>query len=206
MANVAFTLDGLDDLKRLQGFISYATLEKAQRGGILYASKAVPPAVAKGIRASYNIKSQRIKQDISKVTIDPTGESATIRFSRRPPTLIQYGAKPGTRAKGQPGLGQGRGWGPATRPGKPLTANIIRAQGRKPIAGAFIARGNSGNQVVLRRNSQGRLFAVYGPSIGSIFLGRSAISTDLQATVRNRINEQFIKGYERALSAAARGR
>ena len=205
MANVTLSLEGLSQLQKMQAFLSPAAFTKAQRSAVLYASKAVPPAVAKGIGASYNIKAARIKQDISGVRLDPNGESATIRFSRRPPTLAQYGARPGTRGY-QPGLGRGMGWAKPTRPGKPLTATILRSEGRKPYTGAFIASGNAGNQLVLRRDSNGRLYSVYGPSIGSIFLGRSAIADSLQATVKQRINEQFAKGFERAMNAAARGR
>ena len=204
MAGTTLTLTGLSDLQKMQAFLSPANFAKAQRAGVSYASKAVPPAVAKGIGAAYNLKAARIKQDIYPVRIDPNGESATIRFSRRPPTLTQYGARPGTRGI-QPGLGRGLGWGKPSPPGKPLTATILRAQGRQPIPGAFIATGNSGNQLVLRRSSSGQLRAVYGPSIGSIFLGRSAIAPSLQATVKQRINDQFIKGFERSWSASARG-
>ena len=204
--NVNFSLDGIDQLQRLRLMLKPALYDKAIQGGLRYAAKSVPTVVSKGIRSAYNLTATRIKKDISGVRFDPGNQSATIRFSRRPPTLTQYGARPGTRASGQPGLGRGKGWGPPAKPGRPLTAMVIRAQGRKPFANAFMVTGNNANQIVLRRaNNSSRLYAVYGPSIGSIFLGKSAISQQLQADVQIRINEQFIKGFQRILDSAARG-
>ena len=204
MANVSFTIDGLDRLADMQRFLDPKLYDKASRSAIRYASKAVPPAVAKGVTQAYNIKSSRVKQDISRVRIEDGGRSAVIGFSRRPPTLIQYGAKPGRRGGPQPGLGRGRGWGPPSRPGRPLTAITLRSQGRRPIPNAFIARGNNGNQLVLQRQGD-RLKALYGPSVGSVFLGRSAIGEQLRSDVEQRISQQFVTGFERALGAAARG-
>jgi hypothetical protein len=206
MASFSVSIDGIDQLQKLRLMLNPALYDRAMRGGINYASKAVSTAVAKGIRESYNITSARIKKDISGVRFDPSGQSATIRFSRRPPTLTQYGAKPGTRGSGQPGLGRGKGWGPPAKPGRPLTAMVIRQQGRKPFRNAFMVTGNNANQIVLRRsNTSSRLYSVYGPSIGSIFLGNSAISQKLQADVAIRINDQFIKGFQRVLDSASRG-
>lgn len=206
--NIAFQLDGIDQLQRMRLFLNARLYDKAMRGGISYAAKSVPPAVAKGIRADYGLTSARIKQDISRIRIDPGGQSASIGFSRRPPTLSQYGARPGTRGTGQRGLGRGKGWTAPTKPGKPLTALVMRSTGRQPVRGAFMIRGNSGNQIVVRAIGQGatrRLVSVYGPSIGAIFLGNSASSKQLQADVQLRINDQFIKGFQRTLDSAARG-
>ncbi len=205
MASITLSLTGLDQLQKLQGVLHPAAFAKAQRGGVLYASKAVPPNVAKGIAASYNLRSARIKQDIGGIRTAPDGLSATISFSRRPPTLTQYGARPGTRGTGRRGLGRGMGWTPPSRPGRPLTATILKAQGRKPYQDAFLIAGNSGNQLVVRRDSRGTLHAVYGPSIGSIFMGKSAIAQQLQADAKARIAEQYLKGFERSWRAAARG-
>ena len=204
MASVSFQVTGLDQLQRMQAFLAPETFLKAQRGGISYALKAVSPAVAKGIGAAYNLKAARIKQDILSAKIDPGGLSATVRFSRRPPTLAQFSPKPGKRGH-QPGLGRGMGWGRAKPQGKPLTALVVKAQGRRAYPGAFLATGASGNQLVLRRGPVGQLLAMHGPSIGSIFLGRSSIGPQLRMDVEARINEQFIKGFQRVLDSAARG-
>ena len=204
MAGITLQLEGVRQLDRLIAFTDPKLYNKAIKGGLSYAAKAVPPAVAKGISASYSIKSSRIKQDISSVRIEPDGSAASIRFSRRPPTLTQYGARPGTRATGQRGLGRGMGWSKPAKAGRPLTATVLRAQGRKPYPGAFMAGGNFGNRLVFRRGTN-QLHSIYGPSVGSIFLGQSAIAQQLQATAETRINEQFKKGFDRVIGAANRG-
>jgi len=201
---VSFSMDGLSSLQKMQQFLAPETFTKAQRGGVQYAGKAVPVVVTKGIGAAYNLKAARIKQAIGRTAISNDGASATIRFSRRPPTLAQFGVKPGTRGS-QPGLGRGLGWGPAKPAGKPLTATVLRSAGRRPFPGAFLAAGNSGNSLVLRRASSGGFHSLYGPSVGSIFLGKSAVSAELKSAVQARINEQFIKGFQRVIDSAARG-
>ena len=204
MAGLTMKLEGLDSLQKMQEFLNPKTFEKAQKGGLTYAAKSVAPAVAKGIGAAYNIKAGRIKQDISSVRIDQDGKTATIRFSRRPPTLGQYGVKPGSRGK-QPGLGRGMGWGNAKPAGKPLTAIQLRSTGLVAISGAFQGKGNNGNQLVFRRGADGKLISLYGPSIGSIFLGKSKIGTQLRADVQARIQEQYVTGFQRVIDAVSRG-
>jgi len=203
MASVSISLTGLDTLQRLQQFTNPALFDKAKRGGIAYASKSVPPNVAKAIGSSYNLTAARIKKDISGIPFAPDRESATIAFSKRPPTLVQFKPNPGRRGR-QPGLGRGLGWGPAKPAGRPVRAAILRGQ-RKAYPGVFLTTGNSGNQIAVRASSNGGLRSVYGPSIGSIFAGDSAIGPQLRATTEARINEQFIKGFQRVLDSAARG-
>lgn len=203
MANLTLQLTGVEQLQKLQLILDPKLFEKAQKGGLAYAAKAVPPAVAKGISTSYNISSGRIKNDISSVRFAGDGSSATIGFSRRPPTLTQFKPNPGKRGK-QPGLGRGLGWGKPQSKGRPLTATIVRANGRQPFAGAFLATGANGNNLVLRRKGAG-FVGVYGPSTGSIFLGRSEIGEQLRSDVEARISEQYLKGFQRVLDAAARG-
>lgn len=203
MARVSIELTGLDGLQKMQQFLNPALFKKAQQGGVAYASKAVPPAVAKGISSSYSIPSARVKKDISGIRFDTDRTSASIRFSRRPPTLAQFKPNPGRRGV-QPGLGRGMGWGSPKPAGKPVTATIIKAKGRQSFPGAFIATGANGNRLVLRREGE-RLRGVYGPSIGSIFLGQSAIGPTLRADVQARISEQYIKGFQRVIDSAARG-
>lgn len=204
MAGLTMKLEGLNTLQKQIEFTDPKTYAKAQRSALSYAAKSVPPAVAKGIGAAYNIKAGRIKQDISSVRIDQDGKTATIKFSRRAPTLSQYSVKPGTRGK-QPGLGRGMGWGKAKPAGKPLTAIQLRSTGRTAITGAFQATGKAGNLLVFRRGANGKLIGIYGPSIGSIFLGQSKIGTQLRADVQARIQEQYQTGFQRVLDAASRG-
>lgn len=204
MALMTARITGMDGLTALQAALSPALFAKAERGGIAYAVKAVPPAVAKGITANYGISSARVKQGIGRPTLRDQGTTATIPFSRRAPTLRQYQAKPGWRGGPQPGRGRGMGWGKPSKPGRPVTALLARSAGRQRFESSFFARGQQGNELVLRR-SRGRLVGVYGPSIGSIFIGNSGIGPELRDAVQRRIQEQFEKGYQRVLDAAGRG-
>jgi hypothetical protein len=205
MAGITLKIEGLSQLRKMLEFTDPKNFAKAQRAGIAKATGAIKTQVARGIGERYNIKASRIKQDISRASIAPDGSSATIRFSRRAPTLTQYNMRPGTRGTGQPGLGRGMGWGKPAKPGRPLTATILKADGRKVYRGAFVAIGRSGNELVFRKDSQGKLYAVYGPSIGSIFLGKGRHSQQLQANAARLINDEFIKGFEKKLSDIARG-
>ena len=205
MASISLSLTGIDQLQRLQAFLDPKLYDKALRGGITYGSKAVAPSVAKGITASFNLSSARVKKDISRTSFVDGGSTALIKFSRRPPTLTQFKPTPGTRYP-QPGLGRGMGWDVPSKPGKPLRATITRGGGKKPFVGAFQAQGLNANSLVLRKDSNGRFYGVYGPSIGSIFLGQSQIGPQLRADAGNRISEQFIKGFQRVMEAAARRR
>lgn len=207
MSNVRISIMGIEQVNSMALWLAPATFAKAQKAGIRYAAKAVPPAVAKGIGAAYNLRAARIKQDISGIRFVDNDEAAVIRFSRRPPTLTQFRPSPGRRGH-QAGLGRGLGWAKPRPKGRSLTATIAKAQGRQTYPSAFLATGRNGNALVLRRQGTGpeaRLISVYGPSIGSIFLGQSSIGPQLRAEVQSRINEQFVKGFERQMSAAARG-
>lgn len=205
MAGITLKIDGLNQLQKMLEFTDPKNFAKAQRAGVVKATGAIKTQVAKGIAERYNLKSARIKQDISKASIAADGSSATIRFGRRAPTLAQFGMKPGTRGSGQPGLGRGLGWGKPAKPGRPLTAMVLRADGRKAYTGAFVAIGKGGNQLVVRKDSNGKLRTVYGPSVGSIFLGKGRYALELQATAARLINDEFLKGFQKKLDDIARG-
>ena len=198
-------LQGIPELNRARLLLSSQQLDKATKSALAFAAAAVPPAVAKGIGQAYAIKAARIKADISRVTLTPDGETASIRFSRRPPTLAQFSPRPGTRGTGRRGLGRGRGWTAPARPGRPVSAIVLRSKGRQPYRGAFMATGASGNSLVLKRTASGRLKALYGPSIGSIFAGRSQAGEQLRADAIARVRERFAKGLERSIGRTLRG-
>ena len=202
---IRLEITGLDQLAKIRQTLGPELLKRATRAGVAHAAKGVAPKVGKSIGESYGIPSRRVRQDVRGVRIAPDGMSATVGFSRRPPTLTQYGAKPGTRSTGQPGLGRGLGWGKPTKPGKPLSALVLRADGRQPVAGAFLATGRSGNRLVLRRGRGGKLEALYGPSVGSIFAGGSKIGPVLRAETELLISQRFIAAFQRTLDSAARG-
>jgi len=200
---VTVEMTGLDAMQNFLAAFDPGPMAKLQKAALSYASKSVAPTVAQGITASYNLTSARVKQDISGVRFSSDGLEATIAFSRRPPTLSQFKPNPGKRGH-QAGLGRGMGWAKPKPAGKPLSAAIFKGQ-RKQYRNTFIATGNSSNQLVFRRDAEGKLHAVYGPSIGSIFDGKSAIGPELRAKVQARLSEQYIKGFERAMAAAQRG-
>ena len=198
-------LDGLDGLQKMLQFTDPKNFAKAQRAGLAKASKAVKTQVAKGIGERYNLKSARIKDDISDVRIASDGLSASIRFSRRSPTLAQFGMKPGRRGGPQPGMGMGMGWGRPNPAGRPLSAMVIRSDGRKVYNGAFVFIGKNGNQVVGRKDKQGNIKSLYGASVGSIFLGKGRYAMELQEKARLLINDEFVKGFQKKLDDIARG-
>ena len=206
---VSFKVEGLDQIQRMIAFLSPETFQKAQRGGLRYAAKAAIPAASKAIGARYNITASRIKQDINGPFI--RGDEAKLIFSRKPPTLLQFGFKPGRRGSSQPGLGRGMGWGKPSKPGKPATAMIVRGR-RQQYPTAFLAPGRNGAMLPFRpgkgytANGRRRLEIEHGPSIGSLFAGRSEFGPVIRAEVEARINEQFIKGFQRFMDSAARGR
>jgi hypothetical protein len=205
---VTFTVDGLDQLEAMRRFVSPGTFERAIRAGLAQAGKATPPAAAKAIGREYNLLARRIKADIRGPFI--RGNEATLLFSRRPPSLGAYGFKPGSRGGPQPGLGRGMGWGRPAPAGKPATASILRGQ-RQAYPSTFLAPSRSGQLLPFRpvggysRNGRRRLAVTYGPSIGSLFAGKSEHGPLIRAEVESRISEQFIKGFQRVLDSAARG-
>jgi hypothetical protein len=205
MAGITLKIEGLSQLQKMLEFTDPKNFAKAQRAGIAKASKAVKTQVAKGIGERYNFKAARIKQDISDVRIASDGLSASIGFSRRSATLAQFGMNPGRRGGPQPGLGMGMGWGKPVKPGRPLTAMVLRADGRKAYSGAFVFIGKNDNQVVGRKDKQGKIKSLYGASVGSIFLGKGRYALELQKKARLVINAEFIKGFEKKLDDIARG-
>ena len=204
MASVRLEITGLDQLAKIRQALGPELLAKATRAGVRHAAAGVAPKVAKSISESYGLPSRRVRQDVRAVRIASDGLSATVAFSGQPPTLTQYGAKPGTRGR-QPGLGRGLGWGKPVKPGRPLSVLVDRTQGRQPIPGAFVATVGSGNRLVLRRGRGGTLEALHGPSVGSIFAGGSKIGPVLRAETELLIQARFIAGFQRVLDSAARG-
>jgi hypothetical protein len=181
------TITGAKDLLKLQHFLDPQLLGKATRGGITYAAKAAQVAVAKEVRARYNIPSARVKQDLTGPRFSSRGETATLILSRRPPSALQYGGKDN---------------------GKGLTMKVMRGGKAVRVQRGFIARTGKLAGKPFRRITEGsgsKLAFVSGPSIGSIFAGKADNAQTMQAAVQIRINEQFIKGMQRVLDSAARG-
>jgi hypothetical protein len=180
-------ITGAEKLLTLRDWCNPETIAKATRGGITYAAKAAQVAVAKEVRSAYNISSARVKQDVSAPRFGQGGQVATIAMSRKPPSALQYGGKDG---------------------GKGLTMKVFRGGRPERVTRGFIAQsGKLAGRPFRRVNSESDspLAFVAGPSIGSIFAGDSKFGPAMRAAVQIRINEQFIKGMERALKSASRG-
>jgi len=204
MAGVRFTLElsGMNSFDPLLEFTNPKLYANAVKGGIRYAAKAGVVQAAKSVGQRYSLKAARIKEDIRISSI--TADQATLIFKRRPPTLNQFGLSVGKRGGPQPGLGRGKGWGKPKPKGRPITARIFRDGQRQKYPGTFLITGVNGATIPVR-SVNGRLKAVYGPSIGSDIFGRGRYATVIQAEVSQRINEQFIAGMQRVLDSAARG-
>jgi hypothetical protein len=196
---VDLQLSGLETLKPLLAFTDPKLLAKAVKGGIRYAAKAGATQAAKSVASRYTIKSARIKQDIKGPFI--YGDTATLVFSRRPPTLNQFSLTVGRRGGPQPGLGQGRGWGKPSPKGRAITAKIFKDGQRQTYRGAFMVKGIP----MLYIRAKNKYEVLYGPSIGSDIFGSGRYATTIRAEVVTRMNEQFITGLQRVLDSASRG-
>jgi hypothetical protein len=217
MAVTTMGIDGLDDLARLAALFTPEQFAKAQAAGMRYAARSfnrrgrINSIIVKGIAESYGITQQRISTDIRQPFVAPDGSFITVGFSKRAPTLNQFAIKPGTGhpplggRSPQPGRGRGKGWGRPNPARQPLTALQLRSEGRQPITGAFQAAGLNGNQLVFRRKRNGKLRGLYGPSIGSIFLGKTRTGESLRVRVREAVAAQYRTGFMRALMAGQRG-
>ena len=193
---VDLQLSGLEPLKNIT---DPKLLAKALKGGISYAAKAGITQSAKSIASRYTIKSARIKQDIKGPFIH--GDTATLLFSRRPPTLNQFSLTVGKRGGPQPGMGQGMGWGKPSPKGKPITARIFKGEARQSYRGAFMVKGIPMRYI----RATGKYQVLYGPSIGSDIFGKGRYAAVMKAEITTRMNEQFITGMQRVLDSAARG-
>ena len=204
MAGVRFSLElsGMNSFDPLLEFTNPKLYAKAVKGGIRYAAKAGVVQAAKSVGQRYSLKAARIKEDIRVSSI--TADQATLIFKRRPPTLNQFGLSPGKRGGPQPGLGYAKGWGKPKPKGRPITARIFRDGQRQKYPGTFLITGVNGATIPVR-SVNGRLKAVYGPSIGSDIFGRGRYAGVIQAELSQRINEQFITGMQRVLDSAAKG-
>ena len=198
MAGITVDLQ-LSGFEKLSAITDPKLLAKAVKGGIRYAAKAGATQAAKSVASRYTIKSARIKQDIKGPFI--YGDTATLVFSRRPPTLNQFSLTVGRRGGSQPGLGHGMGWGKPSPKGKPITARIFKDGKRQTYRGLFMVNGLPMRYI----RAKNKFEVEYGPSIGSDIFGTGRYATVIKAEMETRMNEQFITGMQRVLDSAARG-
>ena len=198
MAGITIDLQ-LSGLEPLQNITDPKLLAKALKGGISYAAKAGKTQAAKSVASRYTIKSARIKQDIKGPFI--YGDTATLLFSRRGPTLNQFSLTPGRRGGPQPGLGRGMGWGKPSPKGKPITAKILKEGQRQTYRGLFMVNGLPMRYI----RAKNKFEVAYGPSIAGDIFGTGRYATVIKAEMAARMNEQFVTGMQRVLDSAARG-
>lgn len=198
MAGITVDLQ-LSGFEKLANITDPKLLDKAVKGGIKYAAKAGATQAAKSVASRYIIKSARIKQDIKGPFI--YGDTATLVFSRRPPTLNQFSFIQGRRGGPQPGMGRGMGWGRPAPRGKPISARIFKDGPRQTYRGVFMVNGLPMRYI----RATNKFEVAYGPSIGSDIFGTGRYATTIRDEITARMNEQFATGIERVLDSASRG-
>ena len=196
-------VEGISQLEKMRAFLDPKLFQKATRAGILAAAKSGNKQAGMSISQRYNIRSGRVKQDIKLSTNRARNGEAELVFASRPPTVNQFGFRPGTRATGQKGLGRGRGWSKPTKKGRPGSAALVKGK-RQQYPTTFLARSRSGQVLPFRIGSNGKMQVVYGPSVARMF-DSGQFSPIIRAEIEIEINRSFIAGYQRALDSAARG-
>lgn len=188
-------LDGADKLSKMAAIFTPALFDRALVGGVAYAAKSVPPAVAKAIGAGgrYNMKAAAIKNDISKQPrFFDGGRSASISMSRKPRTAAQFGGRQTSKGysfsiiKGERQL---------------FTRGFV---GRGKLEGLPLYRVRAGSEAKAA-GGKSKLDVIHGVSVGSAFMGGSRFADVMQAEVEARMSQQFLTGIDRELARAARG-
>ena len=183
--NLTISLDGQNQLKAMEAFLSPVTFARALQGGTKYAAKAATPAIAKAVGARYTWKAGDIKADVKGPRFTDGGTTAILNLSRRPRTAAAFG---GRQIK--------RGYSFAIFKGE-----------RQTFRRGFLAQGKQGIQLPFYRVGKDRypIDVIHGPSLGSVFMGDSRFGEVMQKEVEARMSEQFIKGIERELARKQRG-
>jgi hypothetical protein len=192
VARLDITTTGLDAMAAI---LDPARFRKDVTAGLRYASSGVKTTAAKEIGARYTLTAARIKQDIRKP--QASGDAITIRFGRRPPTLRGYSGRPLAPRGGNSGRPLARGG---------ISYSVFRGQREKRSDVFWLPIGGAPG-LPFRRVKPGRqgMIVLYGPSVGSIFAGKSLFGESIRGTTTAKAQEQFIKGIERELARRSRG-
>lgn len=193
MALINIDVSGLSAMQALLDPVQY---RKDIAAGLKYAVPAARRTAAKEIGTRYAIPAARIKQDIKKITHND--DRMKIVFSRVPPTLRAYGGKPVTSRATASGTGVPIGIKYKVFKGK---------QQRRDNVFWLQVGGTSFPGIPFKRIGPGvsGLEARYGPSIGSIFVGKSQFGDQIRQATVDAVQVQFVKGVERAQSRRVRG-
>jgi hypothetical protein len=89
--------------------------------------------------------------------------------------------------------------------GRGLTRKVFRSGTRQPAARGFIGRGKIAGLPFRRVSDEPKAKPefVHAPSVGCVLLRHGRHAPEMQARWQARINEQFIKGFQRVLDSAA---
>ena len=193
-ATLSLDAIGLTAMRRL---VNPKQFDKDLQAGLRYARSTVKKVAAREIGSKYALTAARIKKDIK----DPiyTNDSILVRFNRVPPTLRAYGGVPlTTRPTKTIGTGVPIG----------LKYRVFKGKGgtqKRP--GVFWLRVGSTPYpgIPFKREGPNTITALYGPSIGSIFVGKSAFGEKIREVTTEAAQVQFIKGVERSMSRRKRG-
>lgn len=181
------TLEGQDKLSKMAALLTPKLFDKALAGGVKYAARAVPAAVAKAATAPgrYNIRSKAVKDDVKRPSFGDGGTTARIPISRRARTAAQFGGRQTTRG---------------------YSFAIVKGE-RQRFRRGFLAPGKQGIMLPFYREGKARypINVIHGVSTGSMFLGDSRFGEVMKKEVEQRMSEQFLKGVDRELGRAARG-
>ena len=193
MARIDLDVSGLSAMQALLNPVQY---RKDIAAGLRYAIPTARRTAAKEIGTRYAIPAARIKQGIKKITYDDDGMS--IVFNRVPPTLRAYGGRPVTSRTTASGTGV---------PIRIKYKVFKGKQQRRDNVFWLQVRGTSFPGIPFKRIGPGvsGIKALYGPSIGSIFVGKSKFGDQIRQATVDAIQVQFVKGVERAQSRRARG-
>ena len=173
------TTAGLD---AMQAILDPVRFRKDVSAGLRYAGSGAKTTAAKEIGARYALTSARIKQDISNPVVQTN--ALLLKFGRRPPTLRGYGGRPLARGG--------------------YSYQIFRGQRERR---SDIFELPIGPGLPFRRTGKGRsgLTVMYGPSVGSIFVGRSRFGDEVRRVTTERVMVQFVTGVKREQARRARG-
>jgi hypothetical protein len=181
-ASINIETQGLDAMVAV---LTPKLFQQRVSAGLRYASKSVKKESAKQIGSRYRLASSRIKGDIKSLRV--ADKEIIVTFNRRPPTLRAYGA----RALSSGGI----------------SYSVFKSGRLRQPRGFFLPIGPSPGIPFIRTGSgRSAIKTLYGPSVGSIFVGDSKFGKDIREQTTKTIQTQFIKGVEREISRRARGR
>jgi hypothetical protein len=195
MAMIDIDVSGLSAMQKL---LDPSQFRKDVAAGLKYAIPTAKRTAAKEIGTKYAIPAARIKQDIKSIKYDDEG--ITFTFNRNPPSLRSYGGKPIKARTTKKGTGVPVG----------IKYRVFKGSGgtqKRDDAFWLQVGGLPFPGLPFRRKGPGSsgLIVLRGPSIGSIFTGKSAFGEQIRKATTEAVQVQFIKGVERAQSRRARG-